>query len=92
MVTSTCNKCNTKTIFSWVNSIGHALIEYVELYIGGTRIDRHTGEWLYINSELKTETAKKQAYNSMIGGKNVKIYSRIRSVNLSGTFFLHLLL
>eukprot|EP00976_Prorocentrum_cordatum_P020688 420245-Prorocentrum_minimum.AAC.1 len=35
-----------------VNSLGHALIEYVELEIGGQRIDKHYGEWLDIWSEL----------------------------------------
>ena len=38
-----CDKCNTtskKTLFSWANSIGHVMIEYVELQIGSKIIDK----------------------------------------------------
>ena len=65
-----CNKCNSKTIFSWVNSIGHALIEYVELEIGGYKIDKQYGEWFEIWSELTQNVEKKNAYNELIGKKD----------------------
>lgn len=36
----------------WVNSIGHALIKTVTINVGGTKLDKHTGEWLEIWNEL----------------------------------------
>lgn len=51
--------------FAWVKKVGYALIKYVEVEIGGQRIDKHWGEWLNIWSEL-TET-KNEALDNMIG-------------------------
>ena len=52
---------------AWTNSLGHALIRYVDIEIGGQRIDRHYGLWLELWDEL-TQTAEKQnGYNHMIG-------------------------
>ena len=36
----------------WVNNTGHALIDNVELEIGGQRIDKHYGHWLDVWNEL----------------------------------------
>lgn len=44
---------------AWTNSLGHALIKYVDIEIGGQRIDRHYGMWLELWDEL-TQTAEKQ--------------------------------
>ena len=51
---------------SYVNSIGHALIDYVELEIGGQPIDRHYGEWMEIWSLLTTSKSKQFGYTDMI--------------------------
>ena len=59
---------NSKTGF--VNSVGHALIEYVELEIGGQRIDKHYGEWLEIWSELTLPEEKRQGFKEMIGRRD----------------------
>jgi len=53
-----------------VNSVGHALIEYVELEIGGQRIDKHYGEWLEIWSELTLPEEKRQGFKEMIGRRD----------------------
>lgn len=53
--------------FSWVNSIGHALIESIEIQIGGVTIDRQYGEWLEIWTELTQPQEKKIGYYTMIG-------------------------
>ena len=45
---------------SYVNYIGYALIEYIEIYINTQKIDRLTGEWLYIYNELITQEDKKR--------------------------------
>jgi hypothetical protein len=67
-----CDKCttkNTETIFSWTNTIGHVLIEYIELEIGGYVIDKQYGEWMEIWSELSQTAEKKPGYSEMIGKK-----------------------
>ncbi len=52
---------------AWTNSLCHALVRYVDIEIGGQRIDRHFGTWLEIWDEL-TQTAEKQnGYNHMVG-------------------------
>lgn len=53
-----------------VNSFGHALIEYVELEIGGQRIDKHYGEWLEIWSELTLPEEKREGFKEMIGRRD----------------------
>lgn len=47
---------------------GNKLIKEVELVIGGTLIDKHTGEWLDIYSELYTPESKKEGFKYMTGG------------------------
>lgn len=56
---------NGNTI-SWVNALGHAIIERVDLYIGELLVDRHYGEWLEIWSELALDQSKRNGYNNMI--------------------------
>lgn len=65
-----CSKKNTETIFGWTNSIGHVLIEYAELEIGGFIIDKQYGEWLEIWSEITQTAEKKPGYSEMIGKRD----------------------
>jgi len=58
---------NPNYTVSWVNSIGHAIIQHIDIEIGGVVIDRHFGQWLEIWSELTLLTEKEYAYNLMIG-------------------------
>ena len=53
--------------FSWINSIGHAIVETFEIQIGGVTIDKQYGEWLEIWTELTQTQEKKIGYNTMIG-------------------------
>lgn len=69
------NDINEKVIFSWVNSIGHVLLEYVEIEIGGCVIDKHYGEWYEIWNELSMTYDKKKGYNQLIGKVNNIGYS-----------------
>jgi hypothetical protein len=57
----------TNVRWAWVTSLGHALISSVELEIGGTRIDKHWGEWLTIWNELSRKIGQDRGYNTMIG-------------------------
>lgn len=67
-----CFKCQNdekKTTFSWSNAIGHVIIDYVELLIGGKSIDKHYGEWFEIWTELTQTNEKRSGYYEMIGKK-----------------------
>ena len=51
----------------WVNDIGHALIQDVSIEIGEREVDKHTGEWLRIWSELITPASKRDGFNQLVG-------------------------
>jgi hypothetical protein len=67
---------------NYVNSIGHALIEYVELEIGGQRIDKHYGEWLDIWSELTLPEEKRNGFKEMVGRRDVGFQGDLESNKL----------
>jgi hypothetical protein len=52
---------------SYVNSIGHALIQEITITIGEQEIDRQTGEWMEVWSNLTTPESKKFGFWDMIG-------------------------
>jgi hypothetical protein len=51
----------------WIDDIGHHLIDYVDISIGGQRIDRHYGDWLEIWAQLTVPAGKMRGYREMIG-------------------------
>jgi hypothetical protein len=53
--------------FRWLNWVGHNLVDYVELQIGGQRIDKHYGDWLQVWNELTQEAGKQAGYAKMVG-------------------------
>lgn len=58
---------------AWTNALGHALIRYVDIEVGGQRIDRHFGLWLELWDELTQVSEKQNGYNHMIGKYNTSI-------------------
>ena len=52
---------------SYVNAIGHALIKEITIEIGEQEIDKQTGEWMEIYSNLTTPVEKKFGFYDMIG-------------------------
>jgi hypothetical protein len=52
---------------AWVRRLGHALISYVEITIGGSSIDKHYGTWLDIWYELTHTVSLERGYEIMIG-------------------------
>ena len=70
-----------------VNSVGHALIEYVELEIGGQRIDKHYGEWLEIWSELTLPEEKRQGFKEMIGRRDARVTPESSKLYIPLQFF-----
>ena len=59
---------STTSATDLVPMVGLRAIKYVELEIGGQKIDKHYGEWMYIWNELSMPVGKKQAYYNMVGG------------------------
>lgn len=58
-----------KNKFAWVSNIGFRIIDYIEIEIAGTKIDRQYGKWLDIWYSLTKEDY--QRYDKIIG--NTKI-------------------
>jgi hypothetical protein len=52
---------------SYVNSIGHALIQEITVEVGEQEIDRQNGEWMEIYSNYTTTTDKQTGFYNMIG-------------------------
>ena len=52
---------------SFCKFIGLRLINYVEVEIGGQRIDKHYSHWMYVWNELSLPQSKKEGYYDMIG-------------------------
>lgn len=61
------NIYDTAYEFKWVENIGEVIIDNIELYIGGSLIDRQYGEWFHIWNELTLSIDKRALYNKMIG-------------------------
>ena len=61
------NMYNKMKKFAWVEKIGLVLINFIEIELGGTIIDRHYGDWLNIWNELSIGMGIKKSYNKMIG-------------------------
>lgn len=53
--------------FAWVKRLGHAIVKYVDIEIGGTKIDRQYGTWLDVWYELARQGDHERAYANMIG-------------------------
>ena len=53
--------------FGWVRRLGHALVNSVEVEIGGAKIDKQYGTWLDIWYELVHANEKERGYDIMIG-------------------------
>ena len=53
--------------YKWVSWLGERLLKYIDIEIGGQRIDRHYGEWLHIWSQLTLIPGQETAYKEMVG-------------------------
>ena len=56
---------------SYINSLGHALIDYIELTIGEQVIDKHYGEWMEIWTQLAYDESKQNAYDQILPRANI---------------------
>jgi hypothetical protein len=55
------------TPISYTNAVGHALIQEITFEVGEQEIDRQTGEWMEVWTQLTTPTSQREALNEMIG-------------------------
>ena len=62
---------NTDPTYSWTNGCGQAMIDYISIQIGQQEIDRQSGEWLHIWSQLTTPQSKYNGFNDMVGYQEV---------------------
>ena len=53
---------------TYVNYYGLRLLNFVEIEIGGQKIDKHYSYWLYVWNELSLPKSKRHGYNEMVGG------------------------
>lgn len=53
--------------FAWVKKLGHSIIDYVDVFIGGDKIDRHYGQWIDIWYELAGNKNQQEIYDKLIG-------------------------
>lgn len=53
--------------FAWVEEIGHAIIDYIEIRIGNQVMDKHTGDWMIAFNKLFLPGQHLDNYNKMIG-------------------------
>jgi hypothetical protein len=73
LVTNMYLKCNVSAgtnggnDWAWCANLGHAMIDEVELEIGGTRIDRQYGQWMEIWHQLARNPQHDRGYDQMIG-------------------------
>jgi hypothetical protein len=58
---------NGSNKWGWAPQVGHALIDNVELEIGGSRIDKQYGDWMNIWYSLTGTTGQAAGYATMIG-------------------------
>ena len=53
--------------FAWVEELGHAIIDQIEIKIGSQTIDMHTGDWLILFNKLFLHEYQIENYYEMIG-------------------------
>jgi hypothetical protein len=58
---------NPNRKFAWIKRLGHGIINYVQVSIGGNVIDKHYGQWIEIWHELTCVSTIDQKYDKMIG-------------------------
>jgi hypothetical protein len=60
-------------VLSYTNSIGNALIQEITFEVGEQEIDKQTGEWMELWTQLTTPVGQRDALNEMIG--RVELYN-----------------
>lgn len=53
--------------FRWLDYVGLLICSAIELEVGGVRVDRHTGEWLYLWNQLTRPAGHFLGYSNLVG-------------------------
>jgi len=75
--------------FAWVEKLGHSIIEYVDVFIGGRKIDRQYGDWINIWYELTKNIYTDTIYDKLIGNTS-ELTTFDRTVKPSYTMYIPL--
>jgi len=70
--------------------MAYSLIEYIDLFIGGQRVDRHYGSWLRVWHELHSSSEKQLALSEMISIHNTTSGSNLLHIPLRFWFNNHI--
>lgn len=60
----------------WPRAMGYALIESCELYLGGTRLERIDGEWMYLANMLREPERRFEILRVMAGEDGTELLPR----------------
>lgn len=71
-------------MLSYTSSIGHALISEITFEVGEQEIDKQTGEWMEIWTQLTTSSSQRQALNQLIGRTDLYNAADVLSAGASG--------
>jgi hypothetical protein len=72
------------TKFAWVERLGIAIIDYIEIKIGGDLIDKHYGDWINLWLELSGSGDQRKLLAKMIGNtKEMILFDRNKKPNYS---------
>jgi len=61
--------------FYWTKAIGLSIIDYVDIYIGGQRIERLYGKYLDITNQLSVPVSKLDTFKKMTGDEDFLSYN-----------------
>jgi len=57
--------------FAWVENIGYHILDYIELQIGGQKIDKHFSQWLNIWHQLSGDANHAKGLSEMLGNSAI---------------------
>lgn len=61
-----------------ITPLAYNLVEHIDLFLGGQRVDRHYGSWLHIWHELNETSDKQTALGEMISNHPIEASSKNR--------------
>ena len=68
-------KSDNKKQFYWVKKLGVSIIDYVDIYIGGSKIERLYGEYIDLINSVTMSSDKVDTFNEMIGNSSFMSYN-----------------
>lgn len=74
---------------AWMKRLGHAMLDHVEVTIGGSTIDKHWGMWLDIWYELTHEVDQERGYSAMVGDVSALTTLVAGSTGVAGGYSLY---